>query len=148
MKLSLIFFPAFALGVNFSRRSDQEVARINFLDAAIQELTDMIDLVDAGFDFDDADFNAYDADVQELVRSSRDLLGYNRNINHAHQLATRNPVNKRVPGLGARMDYMRRKGQLTKAEYVRVMAQIRIRMRMNALRKLGYYYGGLTKLVD
>ena len=138
MKFSMIFFPAFALGVNFGRRSDQEVSRINFLDAAIQELKGMIDLVDAGFDFDDADFNAYDADEQKLVRSSRDLLGYNRNINHAHQLATRNRVNKRVPGLEARMDYMRRKGQLTKAEYVRVMAQIRIRMRMNALRILEY----------
>ena len=135
MKLSMIFFPAFALGVNFGRRSGQEVARINFLDAAIQELSG---LVDAGFDFDDAAFDAYNADEQELARSSRDLLGYNRNINHAHQLATRNRVNQPVPGLGARMDYMRRKGRLTKAEYLRVMAQIKIRMRMNALRKLGY----------
>ena len=138
MKISMIFFPALAFGVNFGRRSDQEIAGMDYLDATIQELSNMIDLEEAGFDFDDADFNAYDADVQELVRSSRDLLGYNRNINHAHQLATRNRVNERVPGLEARMDYMRRKGQLTKAEYVRVMAQIRIRMRMNALRKLGY----------
>ena len=138
MKLSMIFFPALAFGANFGRRSDQEIAGMDYLDATIQELSNMIDLEEAGFDFDDADFNAYDADVQELVRSSRDLLGYNRNINHAHQLATRNRVNERVPGLEARMDYMRRKGQLTKAEYVRVMAQIRIRMRMNALRKLGY----------
>ena len=135
MKLSMIFFPAFALGVNFGRRSDQEFARINFLDGAIQELSDMINLVDAGFDFDDASF---DTDEHILARSSRDLLGYNRNINHAHQLATRNRVNEPVPGLGARMDYMRRKGRLTKAEYFRVMAQIKIRMRMNALRKLGY----------
>ena len=138
MKISMIFFPALAFGVNFGRRSDQEIAGMDYLDATIRELSNMIDLEEAGFDFDDADFNAYDADVQELVRSSRDLLGYNRNINHAHQLATRNRVNERVPGLEARMDYMRRKGQLTKAEYVRVMAQIRIRMRMNALRKLGY----------
>ena len=142
MKLSMIFFPALAFGANFGRRSDQEIAGMDYLDAIIQELSNIIDLEEAGFDFDDAAFDtfeAFDADgEEELARSSRDLLGYNRNMNHAHQLATRNRVNERVPGLGARMDYMRRKGQLTKAEYVRVMAQIRIRMRMNALRKLGY----------
>ena len=138
MKLSMIFFPAFALGVNFGRRSDQEDARINFLDGAIQELSEMIDLVDAGFHFDDAAFDAYDADEHILARSSRDLLGYNRNINHAHQLATRNRVNEPVPGLGARMDFMRRQGRLTKAEYLRVMAEMRLRMRMNALKILGY----------
>ena len=138
MKIAMTLFPTLAFGVNFGRRSNQEVAQINFLDAAIQELSGMIYHVDAGFDFDDAAFDAYNADEQELARSSRDLLGYNRNINHAHQLATRNRVNEPVPGLGARMDYMRRKGRLTKAEYLRVMAQIKIRMRMNALRKLGY----------
>ena len=138
----MIFFPALAFGANFDRRSDQEIAGMDYLDATIQELSNMIDLEEAGFDFDDAAFDtfeAFDADgEEELARSSRDLLGYNRNINHAHQLATRNRVNERVPGLGARMDYMRRQGRLTKAEYLRVMAQIKMRMRMNALRKLGY----------
>ena len=138
----MIFFPALAFGVNFGRRSDQEIAGMDYLDATIQELSNMIDLEEAGFDFDDAAFDtfeAFDADgEEELARSSRDLLGYNRNINHAHQLATRNRVNERVPGLGARMDYMRRQGKLTKTEYLRVMAQIKMRMRMNALRKLGY----------
>ena len=143
MKLSMIFFPALAFGANFGRRSDQEIAGMDYLDATIQELSNMIDLEEAGFDFDDAAFDTFDAidadeEFEELSRSSRDLLGYNRNMNHAHQLATRNRVNERVPGLGARMDYMRRKGRLTKAEYFRVMAQIKIRMRMNALRKLGY----------
>ena len=142
MKLSMIFFPALAFGANFGRRSDQEIAGMDYLDATIQELSNMIDLEEAGFDFDDAAFDtfeAFDADgEEELARSSRDLLGYNRNMNHAHQLATRNRVNERVPGLGARMDYMRRQGRLTKAEYLRVMAQIKMRMRMNALRKLGY----------
>ena len=138
----MIFFPALAFGANFGRRSDQEIAGMDYLDATIQELSNMIDLEEAGFDFDDAAFDtfeAFDADgEEELARSSRDLLGYNRNMNHAHQLATRNRVNERVPGLGARMDYMRRQGRLTKAEYLRVMAQIKMRMRMNALRKLGY----------
>ena len=138
----MIFFPALAFGANFYRRSDQEIAGMDYLDATIQELSNMIDLEEAGFDFDDAAFDtfeAFDADgEEELARSSRDLLGYNRNMNHAHQLATRNRVNERVPGLGARMDYMRRQGRLTKAEYLRVMAQIKMRMRMNALRKLGY----------
>ena len=143
MKLSMIFFPALAFGANFGRRSDQEIAGMDYLDATIQELSNMIDLEEAGFDFDDAAFDTFDAidadeEFEELARSSRDLLGYNRNMNHAHQLATRNRVNERVPGLGARMDYMRRQGRLTKAEYLRVMAQIKIRMRMNALRKLGY----------
>ena len=142
MKISMIFFPALAFGANFGRRSDQEIAGMDYLDATIQELSNMIDLEEAGFDFDDAAFDtfeAFDADgEEELARSSRDLLGYNRNMNHAHQLATRNRVNERVPGLGARMDYMRRQGRLTKAEYLRVMAQIKMRMRMNALRKLGY----------
>ena len=99
----------------------------------------MIDLEDAGFDFDDAALDTFSAiDSDELSRSSRDLLGYNRIINHAHQLATRNRVNERVPGLGARMDYMRRAGRLTKAEYLRVKAQINIIKRMKTLRKLGY----------
>ena len=142
MKISMIFFPALAFGANFGRRSDQEIAGMDYLDATIQELSNMIDLEEAGFDFDDAAFDtfeAFDADgEEELARSSRDLLGYNRNMNHAHQLATRNRVNERVPGLGARMDYMRRQGKLTKTEYLRVMAQIKMRMRMNALRKLGY----------
>ena len=143
MKLSMIFFPALAFGANFGRRSDQEIAGMDYLDATIQELSNMIDLEEAGFDFDDAAFDTFDAidadeEFEELSRSSRDLLGYNRNMNHAHQLATRNRVNERVPGLGARMDYMRRQGRLTKAEYLRVMAQIKMRMRMNALRKLGY----------
>ena len=143
MKLSMIFFPALAFGANFGRRSDQEIAGMDYLDATIQELSNMIDLEEAGFDFDDAAFDTFDAidadeEFEELARSSRDLLGYNRNMNHAHQLATRNRVNERVPGLGARMDYMRRQGRLTKAEYLRVMAQIKMRMRMNALRKLGY----------
>ena len=143
MKLSMIFFPALAFGANFGRRSDQEIAGMDYLDATIQELSNMIDLEEAGFDFDDAAFDTFDAidadeKFEELSRSSRDLLGYNRNMNHAHQLATRNRVNERVPGLGARMDYMRRQGRLTKAEYLRVMAQIKMRMRMNALRKLGY----------
>ena len=139
----MIFFPALAFGANFGRRSDQEIAGMDYLDATIQELSNMIDLEEAGFDFDDAAFDTFDAidadeEFEELARSSRDLLGYNRNMNHAHQLATRNRVNERVPGLGARMDYMRRQGRLTKAEYLRVMAQIKMRMRMNALRKLGY----------
>ena len=143
MKLSMIFFPALAFGANFGRRSDQEIAGMDYLDATIQELSNMIDLEEAGFDFDDAAFDTFDAidadeEFEELARSSRDLLGYNRNMNHAHQLATRNRVNERVPGLGARMDYMRRQGRLTKAEYLRVMAQIKMRMRMDALRKLGY----------
>ena len=138
----MIFFPALAFGANFGRRSDQEIAGMDYLDATIQELSNMIDLEEAGFDFDDAAFDTFEAfdayGEEELARSSRDLLGYNRNMNHAHQLATRNRVNERVPGLGARMDYMRRQGRLTKAEYLRVMAQIKMRMRMNALRKLGY----------
>ena len=138
MKLSMIFFPALAFGANFGRRSDQEIAGMDYLDATIQELSNMIDLEEAGFDFDDAAFDVYNADEQELARSSRDLLGYNRNINHAHQLATRNRVNEPVPGLGARMDFMRRQGRLTKAEYLRVMAEMRLRMRMNALKILGY----------
>ena len=143
MKLSMIFFPALAFGANFGRRSDQEIAGMDYLDATIQELSNMIDLEEAGFDFDDAAFDTFDAidadeEFEELARSSRDLLGYNRNMNHAHQLATRNRVNERVPGLGARMDYMRRQGSLTKTEYLRIKAQIRIQMRMNALRKLGY----------
>ena len=138
MKLSMIFFPALAFGANFGRRSDQEIAGMDYLDATIQELSNMIDLEEAGFDFDDAAFDAYDADEHILARSSRDLLGYNRNINHAHQLATRNRINEPVPGLGARMDFMRRQGRLTKAEYLRVMAEMRLRMRMNALKILGY----------
>ena len=139
MKLSMIFFPALALGINLSRGFDQEIAGMDYLDATFQELSSMIDLEDAGFDFDDAALDTFDAiDTDELSRSSRDLLGYNRIINHAHQLATRNRVNERVPGLGARMDYMIRVGRLTKAEYLRVMAQINIIKRMNTLRKLGY----------
>ena len=138
----MIFFPALAFGANFGRRSDQEIAGMDYLDATIQELSNMIDLEEAGFDFDDAAFDtfeAFDADgEEELARSSRDLLGYNRNMNHAHQLATRNRVNERVPGLGARMDYMRRQGRLTKAEYLRAKAIIKMQMRRNALKKLGY----------
>ena len=140
----MIFFPALAFGANFYRRSDQEIAGMDYLDATIQELSNMIDLEEAGFDFDDAafdNFDAIDADEElreELARSSRDLLGYNRNMNHVHQLATRNRVNERVQGLGARMDYMRRQGRLTKAEYLRAMAIIKMQMRRNALKKLGY----------
>ena len=140
----MIFFPALAFGANFDRRSDQEIAGMDYLDATIQELSNMIDLEEAGFDFDDAAFDtfeAFDADEElreELARSSRDLLGYNRNMNHVHQLAIRNRVNERVQGLGARMDYMRRQGRLTKGEYLRVMAIIKIQMRRNALEKLGY----------
>ena len=137
----MIFFPALAFGANFGRRSDQEIAGMDYLDATIQELSNMIDLEEAGFDFDDAAFDTFDADEElreELARSSRDLLGYNRNMNHVHQLATRNRVNERVQGLGARMDYMRRQGRLTKAEYLRAMAIIKMQMRRNALKKLGY----------
>ena len=139
MKLSIIFLPSLAIGVNIGRRSDQEIAGMDYFDATFQELSSMIDFEDAGFDFDDATLDTFDAvGADELSRSSRDLLGYNRNINHAHQLAIRNRVNERVPGLGARMDYMIRVGRLTKAEYLRVMAQIKIIKRMNTLRKLGY----------
>ena len=135
MKLSIFVLPALALGANFGRRSNQEIAEIDYLDATIQELSNMIDLEDAGFDLDDP---AFFADEEELARSSRDLTGWNRNINHGLQLATRNRSNQSVPGLANRMDFMMRQGKFTREEFFRALAQIKKRRRMDALRKLGY----------
>ena len=77
-------------------------------------------------------------DIEELTRSSRDLTGWNRNINHGHQLATRNRSNQTVPGLASRIDFMMLQGTFTRAEFLQALAQIKKRRRMDALRKLGY----------
>ena len=135
MKLSIFVLPVLALGTNSRRRSNQEIAATDFLDATIQKLSNMIDLEDAGFDLKDVEFCA---NKEELARSSRDLTGWNRNINHGHQLATRNRSNQSVPGLSSRLDFMMHQGKITTEEFFQALAQIKKRRRMDALRKLGY----------
>ena len=135
MKLSIFVLPALAFGGNFGRRFNQQIAEIDYLDATFQELSNMIDLEDAGFDLEDGEFFA---DEEELSRSSRDLTGWNRNINHGLQLATRNRSNQSVPGLANRMNFMIRQGMFSREEFIQALVEIKKQRRMDALRKLGY----------
>jgi len=118
MKLSIFVLPALAFGGNFGRRFNQQIAEID-LDATMHELSNMIDL-------------------EELARSSRDLTGWNRNINHGLQLATRNRSNQSVPGLANRMNFMIRQGMFSREEFIQALVEIKKQRRMDALRKLGY----------
>ena len=130
----MFVFPALALGATFGRNSfqleEQGLAETNndFLDAELQELSNMIDFEDAL------------AGQEVLTRSSRDLIGWNRNINHGHQIAKR--MNSSFKPATSQLEFLLSNGNYSMDEIMQTMAQIKARQdrirRMKMARKMGY----------
>ena len=131
----MFVFPALAIGATFGRirhsnqLEEQQVAETNdFLDAELQELSNMIDFEDAL------------AEQEVLTRSSRSLIGWNRNINHGHQIAKR--MNSSFKPATSQLEFLLSNGNYSMDEIMQTMARIKARQdrirRMKMARKMGY----------
>jgi len=130
MKLSIFVLPALAFGATFGRHSNQQSDN-DFLEAELQQISDMIDLEDG---------LAFDAIAEEeLARSSRDLIGWNRNINHGFEREQRM---KSVRPASKQLDFILSTGNYSVEDIIQAMNRIKARQnkirRMQLIRNLGY----------
>ena len=126
MKLSTLVFPALAFGITNNRRSIQD-----------------FDVVDNQFlkEFFDSTFDEL-ADKESLNRSSRDPIGWNRNVNHGFEreqrLRSNRPASNRPPS--NELDFIINTGNYSVDDIIEAMARIRARQerirRMKLVRKL------------
>ena len=132
MKISIFVLPALAFGATFGRYSNQQLDN-DFLEAELQQISDMIDLEDYGATFDEI------AEQEELSRSSRDLIGWNRNVNHGFEREQRMKSNRPA---SSQLDFILSTGNYSVEEIIQAMNRIKARQekirRMKMIRKLGY----------
>ena len=125
----MFVLPTLAFGATFGRYSNQQFDN-DFLEAELQQISDMIDLEDYGTTFDAI------AEQEELSRSSRDLIGWNRNVNHGFQ------IRNQIKPASKQLDFILSTGDYSVEEIMQAMNRIKARQerirRMKMIRKLGY----------
>ena len=133
MKLSVFVFPALAFGATHGRHSNQRLVDTDgFFDAKFQERFNKIDLRD-----NDAAFPAL-TEQEELARSSRDLIGWNRYVNHGNQI-TRRMSSKQAAS--SQLEFILRTGNYP-VNIMKALAKIKAQQtrlrRMKMIQILGY----------